>query len=91
MFHVKHADLLSDAEFREDHVQQILDIDPARDAAQRCGGQTQILGDQRRLIPASGPLKGRSSLFKAGPVPLSSGSRRGALPGVFDSSNTLTV
>ncbi len=41
-------DLFADAEIGEDHVEQVLDIDPAGDAAEAAPGEAQILGAQLR-------------------------------------------
>ena len=36
--------LFADAEVAKNHVQDILDIDPAGEAAERAGGEAQLLG-----------------------------------------------
>jgi len=41
--------LLADAEVAEDDVEHVLDADPAGDAAERAGGEAQVLGRQLRL------------------------------------------
>jgi len=46
VFHVKH--LFADAEFSEDLVQDILDIDPPGDAAESAGGEAKVLGLELR-------------------------------------------
>ena len=38
--------LFADAEVAEDHVQDVLDIDPAGEAPERAGGDAQLLGQQ---------------------------------------------
>src|SRR5262249_8985452 len=70
MFHVKHpltillnqkskfiepgAALLSDTELPEDHVQDILDVDPAQQSPQRCRRRPQILRGQLLALPDRG-------------------------------------
>ena len=60
LFHVKHA-LLADAERGEDPVQNILDADRARDAADGPRRQPQILGQQGELAPPAASAQNRSS------------------------------
>ena len=38
--------LLADTELPEDHVEDVLNIDPAEQPSQRVGGHSQILGGQ---------------------------------------------
>ncbi len=47
-----------DAELPEDHVQQILDVDPAGQPAQRAGGEAELLGDD--VLAAARPLGQRA-------------------------------
>ena len=54
MFHVKHSasgagsceTVFADAEVAEDHVQNVLDVDPAGQPAERVRGDAQLLGQQ---------------------------------------------
>ena len=65
MFHMKHSRLalFANAEIPEDHIQEILDIDPARNPAQRPRRQAQVLRHEFRLaVPA---LKSRGHMTPA--------------------------
>ena len=45
--HAERRDrLFADAEVAEDHVQDVLDVDPAGQAAERLAGEPQLLGQQ---------------------------------------------
>src|SRR6266702_5396303 len=57
LFHVKH--LLPDAEVAEDHVEDILDIDPAGDASESACGQPELLRDQ--ILFSARPLLDRAA------------------------------
>ena len=50
---VWRASSLPDAEVAEDHVEDVLDVDPAGEAAERPGRQPQFLGDQLLLAGAA--------------------------------------
>ena len=48
MFHVKHGKpgrLFPDTEIAKNHVENILDINPAREAAERIGSLSKLLGN----------------------------------------------
>ena len=71
--------LFADAKVAENHVQDVLDIDPAGQPAERAGGDPQLLGQQ---ILAAGhfaslrPLQGRQYLLKRAPVAFAGHQRR---------------
>ena len=49
LFHVKQRNelhLLSYAEIAEDHIENILDIDPPGQAAESLGGRPELFGDE---------------------------------------------
>jgi hypothetical protein len=59
-FHVKQRKeppLLPDAELREDLAKHIIDIEPAREAAERVGGFSQMLGGDLRVLAGAGAGK----------------------------------
>ena len=64
--------LFADAKVAENHVQDILDIDPAGQPAKRAGGDAQLLGQQVLAaghIAALSPLQGGQDLLQRPPVP----------------------
>jgi len=61
MFHVKHRKpdrSFPDTEIAKNHVENILDIDPARKAAKRIGGLSKLLGNN--VFPSADTLSERS-------------------------------
>ena len=61
MFHVKHfvnslneGILLSDTELPEDHIENVLDIDPAEKPAEGMRGRPEIFGDEFVTFPGRG-------------------------------------
>src|SRR3982074_2213862 len=77
VFHVKHSGanspvLLANAEVPEDHIQNILDVDPAGEAAQSARRKAQLLGDDilaRRARLRHGPTQCRHRVLERAPVP----------------------
>ena len=53
MFHVKHRPSLPDAEVAEDHVEHVLDVNPAGQAAKRTTGEAKLRGNQLSLAGAA--------------------------------------
>lgn len=85
MFHVKQAPalrlpgLLTDAEIAKDHVEDVFDINPAGEAAQRAGGETQFFGEQILALgdwPTGGSLKSGEGVFQCPPMPRPGDQRR---------------
>src|SRR5882724_4251433 len=61
MFHVKHGTpsrLLPDTEIAKNHVENILDINPAREAAERIGSLSKLFGNN--ILPSHDTLSERS-------------------------------
>ena len=69
----------ADAEIAEDHVENVLDVDPAGQPAERPGGQPQFLGHQ--LLAPDGPSAQRAferadGLLQRPALPLAGDERR---------------
>jgi hypothetical protein len=65
--------LFPDAKVAENHVQDVLDIDPAGEAAKRAGSNAQLLGQQilaARHFSALSPPQGGQDLLKRPTVTL---------------------
>src|SRR5664279_900979 len=75
--------LFADAEVPENHVQDILDIDPAGEAPKRAGGDAQLLRQQILAggdFAALGPAQGGQDVLKRVAV-ARAGHQRGLRPG----------
>src|SRR5215468_7373722 len=81
---VTKSNLLSNAELAEDHVEQILDIDAAGDAADGAYGQAEILGKQLEPWRRQGALQGIPALLQRLTVPLPGYGGNLAQPGTLD-------
>ena len=46
MFHVKHSSLFPNTEIPENHIQQILNINPPGNSGKGAGGKAKIFGNQ---------------------------------------------
>ena len=71
--------LFADAEVAENHVQDVLDIDPAGQAPERAGGDAQLLGQQILAaghVAALGPAQGGQDLLERMPVAFAGHQRR---------------
>ena len=51
--------LFADAEVAENHIQDLLDIDPTGEAPERAGGDPQLLGQQILMAGHFAPLRPR--------------------------------
>ena len=64
--------LLTDTEIAEDHVEHVLDIDPAGQAGQRPGGEAKFLGQEIFALghwPSRRAAQGGAGIFERLPVP----------------------
>jgi len=64
--------LLADTEIAEDHVEHVLDIDPAGQAGQRPGGEAKLLGQEIFALghwPSRRAAEGGAGVFERLPVP----------------------
>ena len=71
--------LFADAEVAENHVQDVLDIDPAGEPPERPGGDAQLLGQQILAAGQLGrqrPPQGRQGVLQGPPVALAGHQRR---------------
>ena len=94
LFHVKQRPrLFADAEIAKNHLQNVLDIDSAGQAAQGLGGEPQLLGDD--VLPTTrafgqGPGEGLVRDFQRFPMPFTADQGRlgskefGRMPGEVD-------
>lgn len=72
LLHVKHSDcrvLLADTEIRKDHIQQIFDIDTARNPPECAGRQPQVFSSQFRHVGLDCAEKGVFTLCQSSPMP----------------------
>ena len=68
----------ADAEVAEDHVQDVLDIDPAGQPPQRAGGDAELFGQQILAAGERGlasPPQGRQGILQGAPMPLAGDQR----------------
>src|SRR6185437_12095064 len=74
---VNHS--FADTKFAEDHVENVLDVDPTGEPAERCGSRSQLFGNQ--LLPACVSLSKRAvecsnGVLQSKPMPGAGHQRR---------------